>query len=68
MTRTVAGAVPYTKYNWLKKWVMKRVVAKAGGGTDSTRDYEYTDWDDLRAFAREFAGRVEVGQPAGGVR
>jgi menaquinone-dependent protoporphyrinogen oxidase len=68
ITRTVAGAVPYTQYNWLKKWVMKRVVAKAGGDTDTTRDYEYTDWNDLRAFAREFAGRVEVGHPAGGMR
>jgi len=47
---------------------MKRVVAKVAGDTDTTRDYEYTDWDDLRAFAREFAGRVEVGHPAGGVR
>ncbi len=38
---------------------MKRIVAKAGGGTDTTRDYEYTDWDDVRVFAREFAQRVE---------
>jgi len=64
ITRTMAGAVPYTQYNWLKKWIMKRVVAKAGGDTDTTRDYEYTDWDELRAFARDFAGRVEVGHPA----
>jgi len=60
MTKTVAGAVRYTRYNWLKKFVMKRIVAKAGGGTDTTRDYEYTDWDDLRGFAREFAGRLEL--------
>ncbi len=64
ITRTVAGAVPYTQYNWLKKWIMQRVVAKAGGDTDTARDYEYTDWDELRAFAREFAGRVEVGHLA----
>jgi menaquinone-dependent protoporphyrinogen oxidase len=62
ITKTVAGAVRYTRYNWLKKWVMKRIVAKAGGGTDTTRDYEYTDWDDLRAFAREFAGRLDARQ------
>lgn len=65
LSLTVAGAVPYTRYNWLKKWVMRRVVAKVGGGTDTTRDYEYTNWDDLRAFAREFARYVEVGPPAG---
>jgi menaquinone-dependent protoporphyrinogen oxidase len=67
-TRTVAGAVRYTQYNWLKKWIMKRIAAKGGGGTDTTRDYEYTDWDDVRAFAREFAGRLEAGHVAGGVR
>lgn len=55
VTRLVAGAVRYTQYPWLKKWMMKRIVAKAGGGTDTSRDYEYTDWNDLRAFAKEFA-------------
>jgi menaquinone-dependent protoporphyrinogen oxidase len=50
----VAGALPYTRYNWLKRWIMRRIVAKAGGDTDTTRDFEYTDWEDLRAFARTF--------------
>lgn len=68
MTRAVAGAVLYTRYGWLKKWIMKRIVGKAGGGTDTSRDYEYTDWDDLRAFARDFAGRLAVGQAVGGIR
>jgi menaquinone-dependent protoporphyrinogen oxidase len=68
LTRTVAGAVPYTRYSWLKRWVMKRIVAKGGGGTDTTRDYEYTDWDDLRAFAREFANRLAMGQPTEALR
>lgn len=58
--KTVAGALPYTRYGWLKKWIMKRIAAKTGGGTDTRRDYEYTDWDDLRAFARSFADRVTV--------
>ena len=61
----VAGALPYTRYSWWKKWVMKRIVAKAGGDTDTTRDFEYTDWDALRTFAREFAGRVEAVHLAG---
>lgn len=56
--KIVAGALPYTRYNWLKKWVMKRIAAKAGGDTDTSRDFEYTDWDDLREFARAFAREV----------
>ena len=36
--------------------MMQRIVAKAGGDTDTTRDFEYTDWNDLRSFAEDFAG------------
>lgn len=56
--KLVAGALLYTRYNWLKRWIMRRIVAKAGGDTDTTRDYEYTDWNDLRAFAHDFARRL----------
>jgi menaquinone-dependent protoporphyrinogen oxidase len=38
--------------------MMKRIVRKAGGDTDTSRDYEYTDWGDLRAFADEFGKLV----------
>ena len=54
MTQNVAGALLYRKYNWIKRWVMKRIVRKAGGDTDTSRDYEYTNWADLRAFADRF--------------
>lgn len=56
-SRLVAGALPYTRYGWFKRWMMKRIVAKAGGDTDTTRDYVYTDWDDLQAFAVRFIRR-----------
>jgi menaquinone-dependent protoporphyrinogen oxidase len=56
MNRIVAGGLPYTKYNFMKKWIMRRIVVKAGAGdTDTSRDYEYTDWADLKAFAHQFA-------------
>lgn len=58
VTKPMAGALKYTQYPWLKKWMMKRIVAKAGGDTDTTRDYEYTDWNELRAFAGEFVARL----------
>lgn len=54
----VAGALPYTRYGWLTRWMMRRIVAKAGGDTDTSRDYEYTDWEALRVFAHSFAERV----------
>jgi len=54
VTKPVAGALPYTRYNWLIRWVMKRIATKAGGDSDTTRDYEYTDWQDLARFAEQF--------------
>jgi menaquinone-dependent protoporphyrinogen oxidase len=60
MIQNVAGAVLYTRYNAIKRWMMKRIVRKAGGGTDSSRDYEYTNWAELRAFAERFNRIVAV--------
>ena len=59
-TKIVAGALKYTKYNFLKRWMMKRIVAKSGGDTDTSRDYEYTDWPDLQRFADQFGARVRA--------
>jgi menaquinone-dependent protoporphyrinogen oxidase len=53
--KSVAGALLYTRYNWFTRWFMKRIVRKAGGDTDTSRDHVYTDWNDLRAFAVQFA-------------
>jgi len=49
--KEVAGALKYTEYGWLKRMVMRYIAGKAGGSTDTSRDHEYTDWNDLRAFA-----------------
>ena len=58
VVKFVAGALPYSRYGWLRRAVMKRIVAKAGGDTDTRRDYEYTDWNDLRQFAADFGLRL----------
>jgi len=62
-TKVVAGALKYRQYNWLKRWMMKRIVAKAHGDTDTSRDYEYTDWKDLEAFTRRWLAGVIVKRP-----
>jgi len=62
ITKNVAGALVYRKYGWLKRWVMRRITAKAGGNTDTRRNWEYTDWDDVRVFAEQFASLVHGGR------
>jgi menaquinone-dependent protoporphyrinogen oxidase len=61
VTTTVAGALLYTRYNPLVRWAMKRIVRQAGGDTDTSRDYEYTDWAALRTFAEDFGRRASRG-------
>jgi menaquinone-dependent protoporphyrinogen oxidase len=58
-SRAVAGALPYTKYNFFIRWIMKRIVAKEGGDTDTSRDYVYTNWAALEQLTERFL--VECG-------
>jgi menaquinone-dependent protoporphyrinogen oxidase len=58
-TKFVAGALSYTQYGWVTRFVMRRIARRAGGGTDTSRDHEYTDWNDLRGFAEDFARTIE---------
>lgn len=50
---SIAGAINYTKYNFLLRWYMKRASAKNGGSIDTSRDHEYTDWRQVERFAAE---------------
>ena len=49
----IAGALPYSKYNPLIRFIMRRIAAKEGGDVDTSRDYEYTDWKAVENFARK---------------
>ena len=55
-----AGALRYSEYGPIKRFVMRRIARRYDGGTDTSRDYEYTDWDEVDAFADRFAERVEA--------
>lgn len=50
---------------------MKRIATEATSDTDTARDYEYTDWQEVEAFAAEFDAFVEgslgVTPPGSGV-
>jgi menaquinone-dependent protoporphyrinogen oxidase len=57
VVKHVAGALLYTQYNVFTRWIMKRIVASQHGDVDTSRDYDYTDWADVRAFAEDFSHR-----------
>jgi menaquinone-dependent protoporphyrinogen oxidase len=54
-TATFSGALRYTRYGLVTRWVMKRISARTGGPTDTTQDYEFTDWAAVDRFATDLA-------------
>jgi menaquinone-dependent protoporphyrinogen oxidase len=55
-----AGALRYTRYPWLKRFVMKRIAEKARGATDTSCDHEYTDWVQVDRVVDELASTALV--------
>jgi menaquinone-dependent protoporphyrinogen oxidase len=45
-----AGAIRYSEYGFLKRLMMKRIAEDATGDADESKDYEYTDWEDVASF------------------
>ena len=52
---TIAGALAYTRYGFLKRWIMKRIARKEGAPTDTSRDYELTNWMKVEELARQLS-------------
>jgi menaquinone-dependent protoporphyrinogen oxidase len=61
------GALHYTRYNPFIRFMMRFIVGMAGGDTDTSRDYEYTDWEAVERFAAEFAARLASPRDAGSI-
>jgi len=49
------GKLAYTQYGFLKRWLMRRIAQKEGAPTDTSRDFEFTNWTAVRAFAHTVA-------------
>ena len=62
VAKPVAGALLYTHYNFLVRMVMKNIARKAGASTDTSRDYDYTNWPDLDKFVDDFTARLRTRQ------
>ena len=59
----LAGALPYRKYGWFLRRVLKQISKRAGHTTDTSRDHVFTDDAAVTAFADRIAARlVELGR------
>jgi menaquinone-dependent protoporphyrinogen oxidase len=54
-----SGALLYRQYGFFKRLMMKKIVSSKPGGlsTDTSRDHEYTDWEQVKGFAEDFLKR-----------
>jgi menaquinone-dependent protoporphyrinogen oxidase len=55
-----SGALLYRQYGFIKRLMMKKIVSDKPGSlsTDTSRDHEYTDWDEVKHFAEDFLKRI----------
>ena len=54
MATQIAGALKYLEYDFFKRLVMKMIAKKEGRPTDTSQDYEYTNWDEVKKFVNTF--------------
>jgi len=56
----VAGALAYSRYNFFIRFVMKRIARSYGAPTDTSRDYEFTNWAAIDAMAEQLLTRADA--------
>jgi menaquinone-dependent protoporphyrinogen oxidase len=53
------GALAYPRYGFLTRWIIRRISARRGGPTDTTRVHEATDWAALDEMIGDFVRLLE---------
>lgn len=56
------GCVAYTKYGFFKRMMMVCISSCGGMPTDTSKDHEFTDWEQVKGFANKFVDSLE-GRP-----
>lgn len=60
-TVTFSGALRYQHYGLVTRWIMKLIAGRTGGPTDTSREYEFTDWSAVDRFARDLSNGLGPG-------
>ena len=48
-----AGKIDYPKYKFLDKYAIKFIMWITKGPTDTSKVYEFTDWNRVKSFAEK---------------
>jgi menaquinone-dependent protoporphyrinogen oxidase len=58
LTAVFRGALKYSRYGPIQRRVVQAFAAVAGHDTDTSQDYDYTDWKAVDSFATAFAALI----------
>lgn len=62
-TASFAGALQYLEYDFFTRLLIKMMMHRGGHPTDSSQDYDYTDWDEVVRFGRRVAELLPAAAP-----
>lgn len=65
ITEMIGGAIAYTKYGVILRWIMKQIAKRSGAPTDTSRDHELTDWTQVENFSARFEARLSRSRDSG---
>ncbi|CFQ40009.1 MULTISPECIES: menaquinone-dependent protoporphyrinogen IX dehydrogenase [Yersinia] len=50
-----AGALRYPRYRWIDRVMIQLIMRMTGGETDTSKEVEYTDWQQVSSFTQDFS-------------
>lgn len=55
LVEVIAGALFYPRYSWFDRIMIQFIMRLTKGETDATKEYEYTDWQQVSQFAQKLS-------------
>lgn len=52
----------FSQYDFFKRWIMRRIAREKGTPSDTSQDYEFTDWLALDGFVDDFLAGAGPGR------